>query len=228
VLGTPELGIARGAGSQLDEVRAGVTFRRPRGPYCRIVKPVADRTLAGLLLLVCAPLILVVAFLIRLKLGPGVMYRQRRVGEGNRVFTMYKFRTMGPDRRVVQAQYRGPDRRITHKTEKDPRHTSLGRTLRKWSLDELPQLFNVAKGNMSLVGPRPELADLVVRHDLWGHPRHLVKPGITGLWQISPDRSRLLHECLEYDVSYVSDIKCSSDLRILLATPLVVLRGRGR
>jgi lipopolysaccharide/colanic/teichoic acid biosynthesis glycosyltransferase len=227
MLGTPELGMAARA-AVLEDAIAGVALRERRPIYRQIVKPVADRALGAFLLLAAAPLLIVIAALVRVTLGPGVVYRQSRVGKGNRVFTMYKFRTMKPDRRLTHAPYRGPDRRITHKTPADPRHTRLGRALRKSSLDELPQLWNVVMGNMSLVGPRPELAELVLRHELGGHPRHMVKPGITGLWQVSPDRERPIYECLEYDVAYVSQMSFSTDLRILVATPWVVIKARGR
>jgi lipopolysaccharide/colanic/teichoic acid biosynthesis glycosyltransferase len=199
-----------------------------RGAYCRFMKPIADRALGALLLLIIAPLVLVVVALVRLKLGPRVLYRQRRVGKDDRVFTMYKFRTMEPDRRRQHDNYDGADRRIRHKGDEDPRHTQFGQTLRKWSLDELPQLWNVIIGDMSMVGPRPELVDVVMKYDLWSHPRNLVKPGITGLWQISPHRRELLHENLEYDVAYVSDVRFWTDVKILLKTPKAVLERRGR
>jgi lipopolysaccharide/colanic/teichoic acid biosynthesis glycosyltransferase len=236
LLGTGNLGTVAEGAVRRDTARAlgaadamaGVAQPKRGATYRRIVKPVADRTLGGLLLLVMAPLFIVVAALIRLTLGPGVLYRQRRVGKDNRVFTMYKFRTMAPDQRLGEKRYHGDDRRVTHKCDEDPRHTRLGRTLRKWSLDELPQLWNVVVGEMSLVGPRPELAEVVMRHDLWDHPRNLVKPGITGLWQISPDRGRRLHESLEYDVAYLSDLRFGTDVKILFATPRAVLQRQGR
>ena len=198
------------------------------GPYVRIVKPVGDRVIASFLLLALAPYFGVVAALIRIKLGKDVLYRQRRIGEGNRVFTMYKFRTMGHDRRCREEAYPSTDRRVTHKSDDDPRHTHLGRTLRKWSLDELPQLWNVLVGDMSIVGPRPELKSVVMKYDLWDHPRHRVKPGITGLWQVSPARGAMLHEHLEYDVEYVSEIGLWTDIKILAGTPRAVLVRGGR
>jgi lipopolysaccharide/colanic/teichoic acid biosynthesis glycosyltransferase len=195
--------------------------------YLRIVKPIAERVLGGLLLLVMAPVLIVIMGLIRATLGPGVVYRQRRVGKDNRVFTMYKLRTMAPDRRRSRQPHQGRDRRVNHKCDADPRHTRLGRTLRKWSLDESPQLWNVVVGDMSLVGPRPELVDVVMKYDFWDHPRNLVKPGITGLWQISRHRGGLLHENLEYDEVYVSHTGLWTDIKILLGTPRAVLQRRG-
>ena len=191
------------------------------------MKPVADRVLGALLLLVLAPVHRHHG-LDQAEARPGAVYRQRRVGKDDRVFTMYKFRTMGPDRRLSYEPYHGVDRRVRHKCDEDPRHTRFGRALRKWSLDELPQLWNVVVGEMSLVGPRPELADVVMERDLWGHPRNLVKPGITGLRQVSPDRDELLYDHLEYDVAYVSDIRLWTDVKILARTPKAVLARRGR
>ena len=114
-----------------------------------------------MIFVVLLPLIAVVAVAVRVSLGSPVFFRQRRVGRDDRVFDVYKFRTMGQDRRREQAPV-PQDRRQTHKSEADPRHTGVGRFLRKWSLDELPQLWNVVRGDMSLVGPRPELVEIVV------------------------------------------------------------------
>ena len=211
-------------------VRATAEIEEPwRGAaYRGIVKPAFDRVFGLLLLLVVAPLFIVVMGLVRFTLGRGVFYRQRRVGKDDRVFDMYKFRTMAPDRRRGEQRIGGRDRRLTHKCDEDPRHTGVGRTLRKWSLDELPQLWNVVVGDMSLVGPRPELVSVVKEHDLWDHPRCLVKPGITGLWQVSPDRGALLHENLEYDKVYVSDMSFWKDIKILAQTPRAVFAREGR
>ena len=195
--------------------------------YGSIVKPSIDQVVAALLLIVLAPVLLIVACCVRARLGPGVIYRQRRVGKNDRVFTMYKFRTMAADRRAIDEPFAGIDRRVGHKRDDDPRHTSLGRALRRWSLDEIPQLWNVMLGHMSLVGPRPELLEVVEKFDLWDHPRHLVRPGITGLFQISPDRAGLLHEHLDYDLDYVSQYGFWSDLRILTRTPRAVWARHG-
>jgi lipopolysaccharide/colanic/teichoic acid biosynthesis glycosyltransferase len=164
-----------------------------------------------------APVIVVVACLVRARLGRGVIYRQRRVGKNDRVFTMYKFRTMAPDRRAQCEPFVGVDRRCTHKCDDDPRHTKLGRALRRWSLDEIPQLWNVMVGQMSLVGPRPELAEI----------RHLVKPVISGLFQISPDRAGLLHEHVDYDLDYVTRCGFWRDMQILMRTPRAVCARQG-
>jgi lipopolysaccharide/colanic/teichoic acid biosynthesis glycosyltransferase len=195
--------------------------------YRRVVKPVIDTVGAAVLLILTLPLIAVVAIAIRIALGPGLIYRQERVGRGGRPFVIYKFRTMQPDRRQAGLPYSGPDRRVCHKTDNDPRHTPLGRFLRKYSLDELPQLWNVLVGDMSLVGPRPELVEVVERYESWQRERHRVKPGLTGLWQVTCRGEGLAHEHVEIDLEYIDDLSLLSDLRILALTIPVALFGSG-
>jgi len=186
--------------------------------YVRFVKPTID-FLGGLLLaLVTAPICLVVAIIVYNDLGNPIILRQPRVGRGGRVFKVYKFRSMHPDRRGTAPDFVGRDRRITHKDENDPRLTNFGRFMRKWSLDELPQLWNVVLGDMSLVGPRPEMVQIVERYEPWQHQRHVVKPGVTGLWQISARGDIPMHEATHIDVDYVDSISLSTDLEILLKT----------
>jgi lipopolysaccharide/colanic/teichoic acid biosynthesis glycosyltransferase len=193
------------------------------GPYERYVKPVADRLGALILLVVAAPLILAASLAILVTMGRPVLLRQYRVGRHGKVFALYKFRTMTPDRRKGHAHYEGVDRRRTHKHPEDPRITPVGAFLRKWSLDELPQFWNVARGDMSLVGPRPELVDIVARYETWQHRRHAVKPGITCTWQVSERGDTPLHEATEVDLDYVDRVSLALDLRLLLITPLAAL-----
>lgn len=244
--------------------------RRP-STYERWVKPVADRILALFLLVALSPLLVDVALAVRLSLGPGVIYRQDRVGLGGSIIRVLKFRTMRHDRRRdgtgrgrqdrrhddrremdrrnQQVAITGPERRrserrggerrqvelsrrLTHKTTADPRHTALGRVLRAFSLDELPQLFNVLKGDLSLVGPRPELPEVVATYEPWQHARHAVKPGLTGLWQVTErGDAEPMHLHVDTDLRYIEQLSPTTDLRILLATPLAVAgigrRGRG-
>lgn len=226
---------------RLDALAARLRTRRP-GVYERVVKVVVDRAVAAVIVVLLSPLLLVVAALVMASVGRPVLYRQQRAGLGGRPFTMWKFRTMRTDRRdhyerrALQrrrADRRSrdrrldEDRRVTHKTLTDPRHTRTGRLLRRTSLDELPQLWNVLTGDMSLVGPRPELYELSARFAPWEHARHLVRPGITGLWQITErSRGRLLHECVELDLRYVEELSARTDLRIMLRTPGALLRTR--
>lgn len=189
------------------------------GVYASVWKPVIDRALAVVLLIALLPTMLVIAGLVRWRLGPGVIFRQARVGRNGEVFTIFKFRTMTP---VCPLGGMG-----LVKSAADPRHTPLGRVLRKLSLDELPQLWNVVRGDMSLVGPRPEIVELVEQHRLWNHPRHMVRPGLTGRWQTSQWRSRPLHEHVDEDLPYVRRITLLGDLRILAATVLAMVRRSG-
>ncbi|MGE0729961.1 MAG: sugar transferase [Acidimicrobiia bacterium] len=215
---------------ELDDLlwqRIGVFIRRT--PYERIGKPVLDRVVALLLLILLSPVLAAALLWVRPQIGPGgAFFRQQRIGLGGRPFTIYKVRTMQVDRRLGAGGYGGPDRRSEHKTAADPRHTPRGTLLRRLSIDELPQLWNVVRGDMSLVGPRPELAELVERHRLHGHPRHRVKPGLTGPWQVSPDRSEPLVLHLARDVAYLTRITFWGDAAILARTVLAVARGAGR
>ena len=188
------------------------------GNYERFVKPVADRTAGLLLSIVTLPILMVVVPLIWATMGFPAIFKQRRVGRFGDEFTVYKLRTMRHDRRVVQADFTGPDRRKNHKSPNDPRHTRLGRFLRKWSIDEIPQLWNVALGDMSLIGPRPELPRLVARYEEWQHERHDTKPGMTGLWQVSARGEIPMHEATELDIAYVRNLSFIGDLKILLLT----------
>jgi lipopolysaccharide/colanic/teichoic acid biosynthesis glycosyltransferase len=197
--------------------------RRTPTRYETYVKPVIDRVGGALLLLVTAPLTLAAAVVIRRSMGAPVILRQDRVGKSGAVFTIYKFRTMQPDRRVRDMPGFENDRRQTHKHPNDPRLTPVGRFLRKWSLDELPQFWNVVRGEMSLVGPRPEMPKIVAGYEPWQHARHWVKPGITGLWQISERGDRMMHECTETDLVYLDEISLKTDLQIMVLTPLAAL-----
>ncbi len=208
--------------------------RRVQGRYEAWVKPVLDVVLAAAALFLALPAMLGIALAIRVTMGPGVIYRQQRVGRFGRPFTVYKFRTMQPDRRLPTAAqggqhpWQGEERRVCHKREDDPRHTRLGRFLRRLSLDELPQLVNVLRREMSLVGPRPELVSVVARYQPWQHARHQVKPGITGLWQISARGHGLMCENLVPDIEYVDKVSLKTDLGILLRTgPAALLRRSG-
>ena len=187
--------------------------------YGRFIKPTIDRIIGTVLCLVWLPFLSLLVVVIWLSMGPPAIYSQRRVGKDGRPFTMYKLRTMRADQRVEQVAVDGPDRRRVHKTHHDPRITKVGRFLRKWSLDETPQFMNVVLGQMSLVGPRPELVEIVeTKYEGWQHARHTVKPGVTGLWQISEQRQELMYEATEIDLNYIDRISLGEDLRILALT----------
>ncbi len=207
-------------------------IERPAGIYVDLVKPVFDRVVGLLIFVVLLPVTAIVALIVRLSLGSPVLFRQRRVGLDGREFEVLKFRTMGPDRRLRPDRRRGArqgsdDRRKTHKTTADPRHTDVGRFLRRWSLDELPQLWNIIRGDMSLVGPRPELVGVVARYEPWQHQRHFVKPGLTGLWQVSKRGTGPMHLHTDVDLEYIREIGLLTDLKILLKTIPAALRRSG-
>jgi lipopolysaccharide/colanic/teichoic acid biosynthesis glycosyltransferase len=210
------------------ELLAAHLSRRPRTRYQQFVKPLIDRVAAGLLLVGLIPVLAVVAGTIAVMMGRPILFGQTRTGKDGKPFAMLKFRTMRPDRRVRAEPFEGPDRRRVHKSANDPRHTPIGRFLRKLSLDELPQLVNVLRGHMSLVGPRPEIAALTADYLDWQQTRHVVKPGVTGLWQTTArGDGRLLHECVDLDLHYIRRMSFRTDLAILMRTPAVLLRNRG-
>lgn len=195
--------------------------------YVRLWKPCLDRLAAVFLLLVTAPVLALVALVVRVRLGPGVIFRQQRIGRHGVSFDVLKFRTMLPDRRRADVPISFPDRRCTHKSGADPRHTPVGRFLRRWSLDELPQLVNVARGQMSLIGPRPELASVVARYQPWQHARHDVKPGLTGLWQVTARGDGPMELRTDLDIEYARRICFTLDARILAATAAAFVTKRG-
>ncbi|OXM67524.1 MULTISPECIES: sugar transferase [Amycolatopsis] len=195
----------------------------------RIVKDVVDRLGAAALLTLAAPVLLSIAVLIKLNDGGPVFYRQLRVGRDGRTFTMIKFRTMviGADRLrhglLGDNEGAGP----LFKLRRDPRITRVGAVLRRYSLDELPQLFNVLGGTMSLVGPRPPLPAETENYERAARRKLLVKPGMTGLWQVSGRSDLSWEESVRLDLRYVEDWSLALDMAILWKTFRAVTGGRG-
>ena len=173
---------------------------------------------ASATLLVFAPVFAIVAALIKIDSRGPIFFRHARVGRHARHFDMWKFRTMQAGADCYQ---RSP------KSDNDPRLTRIGRILRRTSIDELPQLINVIAGDMSLVGPRPEMPFLAAKHNALARSRVRVKPGVTGLWQISPARAFPIHENIEYDLFYIDHQSLFLDCAILLRTLTAVVRGVG-
>jgi lipopolysaccharide/colanic/teichoic acid biosynthesis glycosyltransferase len=173
----------------------------------QVIKTVFDRAAAGLALFVLAPLFLVIAVAIRLDDRGPVFFKQTRVGRDGPTFQVYKFRTMVVDaeQRKIQLQELNEGAGVLFKMRRDPRVTKVGATLRRTSLDELPQLLNVLKGDMSLVGPRPALPDEVARYGDHMRRRLVVKPGITGLWQVSGRSGLSWEEAFRLDLPYVDN-----------------------
>jgi lipopolysaccharide/colanic/teichoic acid biosynthesis glycosyltransferase len=183
------------------------------------------------LLAVLAPTLGAVALLVRLIDGRPVLFRQQRAGAGGAAFTILKFRTMEKGADELRESLRDLNEiggNGAFKLTRDPRITRLGRILRKTSLDELPQLINVVRGDMSLVGPRPHPFDDVARYDAWHHERLAMKPGITGLWQVSGRSDTEFDRWVMLDLEYIHGWSLALDLRILAKTPRAVLRGEGR
>jgi lipopolysaccharide/colanic/teichoic acid biosynthesis glycosyltransferase len=180
-------------------------------------------------LVVISPLLLLIALAIKLQDGGPVIFRQTRVGRGGETFTMLKFRSM-----VTDAEARKQDLQALNegngalfKLSEDPRITRLGRFLRRFSLDELPQLFNVLGGTMSLVGPRPHLEEEIARMPREAVRRSLVTPGLTGLWQISGRSNLGVEDSIRLDLRYVENWSLTLDLLIMLKTASAVLARRG-
>ena len=195
-----------------------------------VIKRIIDIVLSAVALVVSSPIMLGVAVAIKLDDGGPVLFKQTRVGIHGKPFTMYKFRSMVTNAEEIKAKLAaesGQTDRFIFKLKDDPRITKVGKFIRKTSLDEFPQFFNVFKGDMSLVGPRPALPDEVARYGSLYSTRLLVKPGITGPWQVS-GRSDLSQEQSEFlDVSYIENWSITGDLAILAKTVMVVFRGTG-
>jgi len=212
---------------------AGIPMLDLRAPalseYQRMVKRAFDLAVTLLLLPFALPVMGVIALLIRLDSPGPVFYRAQRVGENGRMFRMLKFRTMvqGADQWQDQVAVRDAEGRILHKRPDDPRVTRVGRFLRRSSLDELPQLFNVLRGEMSLVGPRPELPELVEHYDLWQRRRFTVPQGITGWWQVNGRSDKPMHLHTDEDLYYVQNYSLWLDVEILARTVWAVLQGKG-
>lgn len=194
-----------------------------------LLKRIFDLVLASLFMAALLPTFLVIPLLIKLDSPGPVFYVSRRIGKKGRVFACYKFRTMVANAEQLRPTLASLNERdgILFKIKKDPRLTRLGRFLRKFSLDELPQLFNVWCGDMSLVGPRPPLANEVGQYELEHFRRLEVLPGITGLWQVHARQDPSFNRYVALDLAYIENWSLWLDLKILLRTADVVLRGTG-
>ena len=202
-----------------------------------LARRLIDLSVAGAMIVLLSPLLITVAIAIRLNSRGPALFRQRRVGYGEREFTIFKFRSMRSDadpgghRDYVTALIKGKaangGKENLYKLAVDDRITPVGRWIRRWSLDELPQLFNVVSGDMSLVGPRPAIPYEVAEYPSWYLDRFGVKPGLTGLWQVSGRNERTYEEMVRLDIEYAERRSLLLDLSILARTPLTVLARRG-
>jgi len=212
----------------------GARRRTPTDVWCRLL----DITVAAVVLVLVSPVLLLIATVVRFESPGPALYRQRRVGRSGRSFTVNKFRTMrqgashDAHRRFVQSLIAGEEPPETagkprFKLASDDRITRVGRLLRRSSLDELPQLWNVVRGEMSLVGPRPPIAYEVERYPAHWFARFEVKPGITGLWQVSGRCELTLEEMIALDIEYVRRRSLRLNLSILIRTIPAVVSLRG-
>lgn len=212
---------------------AGLTMLNVAPPLKRglatLLKSVTDRLGAALLIVLLAPVFVAVALAVRVDSPGPVVHRQTRIGRGGSPFTMAKFRTMVTNAERLRHQLTGTNEHDGRmfKIRRDPRITRVGRVLRRWSLDELPQLFNVMQGHMSLVGPRPPLPDEVAGYDEVELRRLAVKPGLTGLWQVSGRSDLSWDETVALDLRYVDNWSPAGDLGVLVRTVRVVVAGTG-
>jgi exopolysaccharide biosynthesis polyprenyl glycosylphosphotransferase len=195
----------------------------------RLLKRIFDIIIATISIIMSTPLMALIAIAIQIDSRGPITLRQKRVGENGRLFEMLKFRSMVANAEELNYLVERIDDHgnMVHKHSDDPRVTRVGRILRRLSLDELPQLFNVLKGEMSLVGPRPELPYLVEKYEPWQRKRFAVPQGLTGWWQINGRSDKPMHLNTEDDLYYVQNYSLWLDIQILFLTIWVVLRGKG-
>ena len=218
--------------SAIDEF-AGVpmiTIQKPAlTPFERQIKRIFDLVVGGLTLVLISPLFAIVAVAICLDSPGPIIYKQQRVGENGKLFWMYKFRSMvkDADKQQSKAIRVRADGQIVYKHPDDPRITRVGKFIRRTSLDEFPQLINVLKGEMSLVGPRPELPWLVENYEKWQWQRFAVPQGITGWWQVNGRSDKPMHLYTEEDLYYIQNYSLLLDIRILWRTIGAVTKSEG-
>jgi exopolysaccharide biosynthesis polyprenyl glycosylphosphotransferase len=207
-----------------------VSLREPAlDEFQRLTKRIFDLIVGGVTFLLIAPIMLLITILIKLDSRGSALFKQERVGENGQHFYMYKFRSMVKDaeRRSDEVIRRDENGRLVYKRRNDPRVTRVGKILRRTSLDELPQLLNVLKGEMSLVGPRPELPWVVEEYEPWQYQRFVVPQGITGWWQVNGRSEKPMHMHTEEDLYYIKNYSLMLDVLILWKTAGAVLKRRG-
>jgi len=195
-----------------------------------VVKRMMDITVSGLALIALSPVLIIVSILIKLESPGPVIFSQARVGQFGRNFTMYKFRSMRTDAEDVKQQLMDQNEMsggVLFKMKNDPRITRTGQFIRKYSIDELPQFWNVLDGSMSLVGPRPPVPAEVNQYSISDRRRLDIKPGITCIWQVSGRSDITFAEQVELDVNYIDSHGFLTDVKILLKTIPAVLLGKG-
>jgi exopolysaccharide production protein ExoY len=214
--------------SQEKNIRASLEQKQ----FQLFLKRAFDILISSLLIIFFAPVLITVAVIIKLTSKGAVLYSNERVGYGAANFRCFKFRSMVTDQRTKKSDYAvalaGQEKGILHKVKNDTRITWIGKIIRKTSIDELPQLFNVLKGDMSIIGPRPLVPFMLKHLPEFKETRCLVRPGITGLWQIRDRVNNTSAEfMIEHDTEYIREYSLLLDLKILAKTPIVVLTGEG-
>jgi len=201
----------------------------PKENFSLVLKNLFDRALALAGLTLSAPVLFAIAAIIRITSKGPVLFKQERCGLNGKKFTIYKFRTMSADaeKKKQELMRYNEMNGAAFKMKNDPRVTSFGRVLRRTSFDELPQLYNILKGDMSFVGPRPPLAEEVSRYDLWQRRKLSVKPGLTCLWQVSGRSNVPFEEWMKLDLEYIDNWSLWQDAKILARTVPAVLKGSG-
>ncbi len=195
--------------------------------FDQLIKRMFDIGFTLLAMVVILPLMLITALLVAIFDGFPVFFHQERVGQNGKIFKVHKFRTMVKNPEELESLTDENGDLVAHKKRDDPRVTPLGRVLRRLSLDELPQFFNVLAGEMSVVGPRPELPHLVEQYERWQRKRLTVLPGITGWWQVTGRSEKMLHLNTQDDIYYVQNYSIWLDLQIIIRTLWVVIVGKG-
>ncbi len=210
-------------------VREGAFAVKPKHVSYAFLKRAFDIAVSGALLLLLLPVFLVLAALVRMSSPGPVFYSADRVGLGGKRFKFIKFRSMyvDADRRRSELEAKNEKEGPIFKMKDDPRVTPIGRVLRRYSLDELPQIFSVLTGEMSMVGPRPPLPCEVEQYDAFAMRRLSVKPGITCYWQVMGRSDLTFEEWMELDNRYIDEMSFWNDCRLVLKTPLAVLRCDG-
>jgi exopolysaccharide biosynthesis polyprenyl glycosylphosphotransferase len=202
----------------------------PTNEALMFVRRILDVILASFILVVFGPLVMLpAAILIRLTSSGPILFKQTRCGLNGRQFVMHKFRSMVNNAEQLRVELEGLNEMDgpVFKSSRDPRITTVGKIIRRFSIDELPQIFNVLRGDMSLVGPRPPLPAEVARYERWQRRRLSMKPGMTCLWQISGRNEVSFDDWMKLDLTYIDNWSLMLDLKILLKTVPVVLLGRG-
>jgi exopolysaccharide biosynthesis polyprenyl glycosylphosphotransferase len=206
-------------------------MNRPSDYFALYIKSMLDYVMAFVLIVTLSPLMLLIALAIKIDSRGGVIFKQERIGLRGRRFALYKFRSMVAKAEELKVQIAGQNEMDgpVFKIKKDPRITHVGRFLRRTGMDELPQLFNILKGEMSFIGPRPPIWEEVIKYERWQLRRLSMKPGISCIWQTMPNRNEIrFKEWMQMDLQYIDSWNLKLDMQLFVRTFKTVLTGSGR